>query len=107
MATAKRPAANRLSRSDTATVKAVRAELRALDERKPGLKASALAAGAIAVAKRIDDPDTTAAAAASCLRALERAMTALHAQAPETTQTGQGNELERRRAKRAARRAAS
>jgi hypothetical protein len=55
-------------------VKAVRAELRALDERKPGIKDSALAAGAIAVAKRIDDPDTTAAAAASCLRALERAL---------------------------------
>jgi|SRR4051812_37439481 hypothetical protein len=81
MAAAKRPASKRL-RSDTATVKAVRAELRALDERKPGLADSALAAGAIAVAKRIDHPDTTAAAAASCLRALERAMTALHAQAP-------------------------
>jgi hypothetical protein len=82
VAAAKRPAAKRPSRSDTATVKAVRAELRMLDERKPGIKDSALAAGAIAVAKRIDHPDTTAAAAASCLRALERALTALHAQAP-------------------------
>jgi hypothetical protein len=60
----------------------VRDRARALDEIKPGIKDSALAAGAIAVAKRIDDPDTTAAAAASCLRALERALTALHAQAP-------------------------
>src|SRR3954469_11030016 len=81
MAAAKRPASKRL-RSDTATFKAVRAELRALDERKPGLADSAIAAGAIAVAKRIDHPDTSAAAAASCLRALERAMTALHALAP-------------------------
>ena len=68
----------------TPTVKAVRAELRELDDRRPGIKDSALAAGAIAVAKRIDNPDTSAAAAASCLRALERAMTALHALAPPT-----------------------
>jgi hypothetical protein len=94
-------------RGDTATVKAVRAELRTLDERQPGIKDSALAAGAIAVAKRIDDPDTTAAAAASCLRALERAMTALHARAPDNRPAAPENELERRRAKRAARRAAS
>jgi hypothetical protein len=81
--TVRKPAAaKRAPRGDTVTVKAVRAELRELDERKPGIKASALAAGAIAVAKRIDHPDTSAAAAASCLRALERAMTALHALAP-------------------------
>jgi hypothetical protein len=106
VAAAKRPAPRR-PRSDTATVKAVRAELRALDERKPGIKDSALAAGAIAVAKRIDHPDTTAAAAASCLRALERTLGTLHAQAPEPQAKTQENELERRRAKRAARRAAS
>jgi hypothetical protein len=106
MTARKRPAAKRPS-AYTPTVKAVRAELRALDERKPGIADSALAAGAIAVAKRLDHPDTTAAAAASCLRALERTLEGLHAQAPDTTPAGPENELERRRAKRAARRAAS
>jgi hypothetical protein len=105
---AKKPAAKRAPRWDTPTVRAVRAELRALDERKPGIKDSALAAGAIAVAKRLDHPDTTAAAVVSGLRALERALNTLHAQAPAaSTQPTEQSELEQRRAKRAARRAAS
>lgn len=108
MGAAKKPAAKRAARWATPTVKAVRAELRELDDRKPGIKDSALAAGAIAVAKRLDHPETSAAAVVSGLRQLERTMTTLHAQAPEAAKpTEPENELERRRAKRAARRAAS
>jgi hypothetical protein len=106
VAARKRPAAKRPARWATPTVKAVRAELAELDERKPGIRDSALAAGAIAMAKKLDHPETTAAAAASCLRVLERALTGLHAKAPAKPQTEE-SELDRARAQRAARRTAS
>jgi hypothetical protein len=108
MAAAKKPAAKRTPRSDTPTVKAVRAELRELDERKPGLKDQRARRRRDRRREAYDDPDTTAAAVVSGLRALERALENLHAQAPEVTKpTEPENELERRRADRAARRAAS
>jgi hypothetical protein len=77
-------------RAPTPTAAAVRAELRDLGQRKTGIKDSAHAALAIAMAKRIDDPDTSASSAASCGRVLNDAMNELRALAPEKTDTKDG-----------------
>jgi hypothetical protein len=108
MVAAKKPAAKRTPRSDTPTVKAVRAELRELDERKPGIKDQR--------ARRRRDRRRQAYRRPGHHRGRGRVRAArpraraenLHAQAPEVTSPAEPeNELERRRAKRAARRAAS
>lgn len=82
MAEEKKPR-KRAFRSDTATVKAVRALIRELEQNDPDAGRSAEAALAIAMAKRIDHPDTTAAAAASCGRVMQGAITDLRSLAPD------------------------
>lgn len=107
MAPPKRPAAKRPPRHATPTAKAVRAELADLETRVAGIKDSASAALAIAMAKRIDHPDTSASSAASCGRVLADALERLRALAPPAAETKPIDELRARRAKRRARASAT
>jgi hypothetical protein len=60
---------------------AVRDDLRALPEE---VQASALASAAVALARRLDDRETPAAAAASVARELREALAVLQARAPKS-----------------------
>jgi hypothetical protein len=107
VATPKRPAAKRPPRHATPTAKAVRAQLAELEQRVAGIKDTARAALALAMAKRIDDPETSASAAASCGRVLADAIEQLQALAPPAAETKPIDELRARRAKHRARASAT
>jgi hypothetical protein len=98
VATAKK----RAFRSDTATVKAVRALIRELSQHEPDVERSAEAALAIAMAKRIDHPDTSAAAAASCGRVMRGAIADLRALMPDRQDSDPLDQLAKRIADRMA-----
>jgi hypothetical protein len=76
-------------------VTGVRADLRDL----PGeLAKSGLAASAMALARELDSPDTSATAKAACSRSLVQVMRELRAQAPAGEEVDVVDELRARRA---------
>lgn len=60
---------------------AVRVDLRALPDE---VRSTALASAALALGRRLDDPETPAAAAASVARELRETLASLRAQAPKS-----------------------
>ena len=60
----------------------MRVELEQLAERVPGIADGAVAATALALAKKLDNPETSASAAASCGRVILGALEDLRALAP-------------------------
>jgi hypothetical protein len=80
------------------TVEGVEADLKALPSH---LARSGLAASALALARELDSPDTSATGKASCVRALQRALGELRAMGP-VERADTFDEIAARRAKRVA-----
>jgi hypothetical protein len=81
----------------TPTVDAVRTELRKLDKAVPGTSKGAVAATALALAKKLDDPETSASAAATCGRVILGALEDLRALAPPKDEEPDGLDAIRNR----------
>lgn len=73
---------------------------RELDRLDPEIKEGGLAASALALGRRLDRLDTSAAAAASCARALRETLDRLRELQPPAEETDQLDELSTRRAER-------
>ena len=96
-AKAKPPARPRAPGWPTPTVAAVRAELVKLDKTVGGASKSAVAATAVALAKKLDDPETSASAAATCGRVMLGALEQLRAMAPPKDEEADGLDAIRNR----------
>ena len=83
-------------------VEAVDRELKNLARRDKSLAESGVAAGCRAVAAKLDDPSTSATAAAACLKALVDGLDRLRALAPPEVTEDLVDELSRRRGRRTA-----
>ena len=81
----------------TPTADAVRAELRELEKRARGISKGAVAATALAIANKLDDPETSASAAATCGRVILGALEQLRAQAPPAGKQAPIDKLRARR----------
>ena len=86
----------------SSVVAAVKADLALYAKRLPGVDESTLAASALALASRMDDPDTTPTAVSNCARSLAETMDRLVALLPPELE---GDELDDLTARRVARRA--
>lgn len=84
------------------SVASVRRELAELRREAPALAESSLAAAALALARKLDDRESSAAAAASCARELRETMEALRRLVPKP-EAGDGiDELQARAARKLA-----
>lgn len=66
-----------MARTTPSVVLAVKRDLRELERRSPGISKSGLAAGALAMARELDDPENTASGKASCMRQLDAVLAEL------------------------------
>lgn len=82
---------------------AVKRELRSLAGVDRGAAESALAADALALARRIDSPDTSASAVASCSRALRDVLADLRLQGMPEAPEASGDRLDELAARRGGR----
>lgn len=82
--------------------KAVRSDLKRINDRSPDIATSGLAATAVALAQSIDHPRTSPTARSMCAKALMDALETLNAQTPEEARSDAVDELTRRRAERRA-----
>ena len=81
---------------------AVQADLDRWERRRPGIASSALAAAALRLAARMDDPSTSATAVSYCANALQTVLGRLEAQLPPEETADSLDELRARREKRRA-----
>ena len=81
---------------------AVQRDLDAIAERDADLASSGLALSALALAARMDDPDTSATATASCAKALLETLGRLHELVPAEQESDRLDELAARRTDRIA-----
>jgi hypothetical protein len=88
-------------------VDAVRAELAEIAKFDPKLAEGGRAAGALVLARDLDDPGNSATSHSMCQRALNETLDRLHELAPEKKETDQVDEIGKRRAKRRRRAAAA
>ena len=83
-------------------VEAIRADLARLGKRDLALAEGGLAAAALALAERLDDPSDSATSKANCAKALLELMTRLEALAPTQVEKEGIDELRRKRQRRRA-----
>lgn len=81
---------------------AVELDLAELGRRDPAVQSSALAATALALARDIDDPETSPTARAACARSLRETLDRLRELAPDELQVDALDELGSRRQQRRA-----
>lgn len=86
--------------SAQSVVEGVRRDLDAIAERDPELACSGLALSALALAARMDDPDTSSTAVAGCARALVEALDRLRELVPAEQESDAVDELAKQRARR-------
>lgn len=85
---------------ELSVVAAVQRDLDAIADRDAALAVSGLACSALALARRVDDPENSATSVAACARALNETMATLRELVPPAAEADRVDDIAAARAKR-------